>query len=131
MALAVLDAPSRHWPANRRACCAASAGQCVNLRVDSDVPGGQDQGYSNRMQLTLVSPNLRDYMNDPCRPRLARWVNRCLVRFRRSRSREEHDRDLRRWHLHADFNRSNLVEDGQPENPFISSRGLLLSPCRR
>lgn len=48
----------------------------VNFRVDNDLFGGQDQGYSNGVQLTLVSPNLVDYTDDPCLPRLARWINR-------------------------------------------------------
>ena len=38
----------------------------------------QDQGYSNGVQLTLVSPNLVDYTDDPCLPRLVRWINRRL-----------------------------------------------------
>lgn len=50
----------------------------VNLRIDNDLFGGQDQGYSNGLQVTLVSPNLRDYTTDPCIPRLARWINRHL-----------------------------------------------------
>ncbi|MGO4778609.1 lipid A-modifier LpxR family protein, partial [Lysobacter sp. 2RAB21] len=50
----------------------------INLRLDNDLFGGQDQGYSNGIQLTLVSPNLADYTDDPCIPRLARWVNRHL-----------------------------------------------------
>ena len=47
----------------------------VNFRVDNDLFGNQDQGYSNGVMLTLVSPNLKDYTNDPCLPRLARWFN--------------------------------------------------------
>ncbi|KAF1706383.1 lipid A deacylase LpxR family protein [Pseudoxanthomonas sacheonensis] len=50
----------------------------VNFRIDNDLFGKQDQGYSNGVQLTLVSPNLVDYTDDPCLPRLARWVNRHL-----------------------------------------------------
>lgn len=47
----------------------------VNLRVDNDIFGGQDQGYSNGLQVTLVSPNLLDYSSDPCLPRFAQWVS--------------------------------------------------------
>lgn len=47
----------------------------VNLRIDNDLFGGQDQGYSNGVLVTLVSPNLVDYTDDPCLPRLARWIN--------------------------------------------------------
>lgn len=53
----------------------------VNFRIDNDLLGGQDQGYTNGAQLTLVSPNLLDYTHDPCLPRLARWLNRRLERL--------------------------------------------------
>ena len=55
----------------------------VNFRVDNDLFGGedQDQGYSNGALLTLVSPNLVDYTDDPCLPRTARWVNSYLERL--------------------------------------------------
>lgn len=41
----------------------------VNLRIDNDLFGKQDQGYSNGVQLPLVSPNLVDYTDAPCLPR--------------------------------------------------------------
>ncbi|MFT3803548.1 MAG: hypothetical protein QM766_20335 [Burkholderiaceae bacterium] len=43
--------------------CPADRGSpaTVNFRVDNDLFGGQDQGYSNGAQLTLVSPNLKRY----------------------------------------------------------------------
>jgi len=66
----------------------------VNFRVDNDLFGGkqQDEGYSNGALITLVSPNLRDYIDDPCLPALARWANRRL-----------------RW-LHAsDFEQQNMI----------------------
>ena len=55
----------------------------VNFRVDNDLFGGerQDQGYTNGAAITLVSPNLVDYTDDPCLPRLARWVNTYLERL--------------------------------------------------
>ncbi len=50
------------------------------LRIDNDLFGRkqQDQGYSNGLVLTAMSPNLANYRNDPCLPRVARWVNRYL-----------------------------------------------------
>ncbi len=73
---------------------AVAAGQCpqsaladhppaINFRVDNDLLGGahQDQGYTNGAAFTLVSPNLKDYTDDPCLPRLARWTNRHLERL--------------------------------------------------
>lgn len=55
-------------------------GFTASMRVDNDLFGGrgQDQGYSNGVQLSLVSPNLVDYHNDPCLPRQARRLNRYL-----------------------------------------------------
>ena len=55
----------------------------INFRVDNDLLGGadQDQGYTNGALITLVSPNLVDYTDDPCLPRLARWVNSHLERL--------------------------------------------------
>ncbi|MCD9095385.1 lipid A deacylase LpxR family protein [Luteimonas fraxinea] len=52
----------------------------VNLRIDNDTFGGrdQDQGYSNGLQVTLVSPNLVDYTDDPCLPSIARRLNRYM-----------------------------------------------------
>ncbi|MFT3803537.1 MAG: lipid A deacylase LpxR family protein [Burkholderiaceae bacterium] len=50
----------------------------VNFRVDNDLFGGQDQGYSNGAQLTLVSPNLKSYVDDPCLSPTVRWLNRHL-----------------------------------------------------
>ncbi|QNH18194.1 hypothetical protein HEP74_03366 [Xanthomonas sp. SS] len=67
--------------------CAGSALEdtppTVNVRVDNDLFGGagQDQGYTNGFGMTLVSPNLVDFTDDPCLPRLARAVNRYLERL--------------------------------------------------
>lgn len=49
----------------------------VNLRIDNDLlgSGDQDQGYTNGAVITLVSPDLVDYINDPCLPKIARWLN--------------------------------------------------------
>lgn len=52
----------------------------VNVRIDNDLFGGkdQDQGYSNGILITAVSPNLLDYEDDPCLPRIARHLSRHL-----------------------------------------------------
>lgn len=88
----------------------------VNLRVDNDVLGGQDQGYSNGVQLTLVSPNLRDYTNDPCIPRLARWVNTHLGALQ-SKTFEQQNMIAtfaQGIYTPTDFSRSDLIEDDRP-----------------
>jgi hypothetical protein len=53
----------------------------LNLRIDNDMFGGigQDQGYSNGFLVSWVSPNLVDYRDDPCLPRLVRGLNRFLT----------------------------------------------------
>ena len=61
-------------------CAAERLGEsppAVNLRIDNDLlgSGDQDQGYTNGAVITLVSPDLVDYINDPCLPGIARWLN--------------------------------------------------------
>lgn len=46
------------------------AGFGVTLRIDNDMFGwdDQDQNYTNGLLLSVVSPNLTDFSNDPCQP---------------------------------------------------------------
>lgn len=53
----------------------------VNFRIDNDLFGGQDQGYTSGVLMRLVSPNLTDYINDRCLPGVLRDVNQYLDRF--------------------------------------------------
>ncbi|MET7142017.1 lipid A deacylase LpxR family protein [Xanthomonas sp. PPL139] len=80
VALALIAAPAAATTQCPRDTLEATA-PTVNFRVDNDLFGGagQDQGYTNGFGLILVSPNLRDYTDDPCLPRLARTVNRALT----------------------------------------------------
>ncbi len=90
----------------------------VNFRVDNDLFGGesQDQGYTNGAVITLVSPNLNDYTDDPCLPRLARWINRRLERIQPGR----YDQQNMVFSLGqslftpADYTRSDLILDDRP-----------------
>ena len=88
----------------------------VNFRIDNDLFGKQDQGYSNGVQLTLVSPNLTDYTNDPCLPRLARWFNRYLDRLTPEGFEQQ---NMVATFGHAiftptDFTRSDVIVDDRP-----------------
>ncbi|MFT3762373.1 MAG: lipid A deacylase LpxR family protein [Pseudoxanthomonas sp.] len=88
----------------------------VNFRVDNDLFGGQDQGYSNGAQLTLVSPNLKDYTDDPCLPRLARWFNR-HVGWLAPRGHEQQNMVVNFTHAiftPTDFARRDLIPDDRP-----------------
>lgn len=88
----------------------------VNFRVDNDLFGGQDQGYSNGAQLTLVSPNLKDYTDDPCLPRLARWLNGYLD-WLTPQGYEQQNMVVSFAHAiftPTDFSRSDLIEDDRP-----------------
>ena len=53
----------------------------VNVRIDNDMFGGlgQDQGYSNGFLVSWVSPNLVDYLDDPCLPMPIRGLNSFLT----------------------------------------------------
>jgi hypothetical protein len=89
----------------------------VNFRVDNDLFSGQDQGYSSGVQLTLVSPNLADYTDDPCLPRLARWFNRYLDALTPDRDFEQKNMVVTLGHAlftPTDFTRSDLIEDDRP-----------------
>lgn len=88
----------------------------VNLRVDNDLLGGQDQGYSNGVQLTLVSPNLRDYTNDPCIPRLARWVNQYLAALQPETFEQQNmiATFAQGIFTPTDFSRSDVIPDDRP-----------------
>ncbi|MFD0321147.1 lipid A deacylase LpxR family protein [Lysobacter gummosus] len=89
----------------------------VNLRLDNDLFGGQDQGYSNGIQLTLVSPNLADYTDDPCIPRLARWVNRHLDALQPAQGFEQRNMIAtfaQGIFTPTDFSRRDLIEDDRP-----------------
>lgn len=88
----------------------------VNFRVDNDLMGNQDQGYSNGVQLTLVSPNLIDYTDDPCLPRLARLINRHLTKLAPA---EFDQQNMVVTFSHAlftptDFNRTDLIREDRP-----------------
>jgi hypothetical protein len=88
----------------------------VNLRVDNDIVGGQDQGYSNGLQVTLVSPNLRDYTTDPCLPRPAQWINRHLSALQPDGFEQ---RNMIGTFAHGiftptDYDRRDLIEDDRP-----------------
>jgi hypothetical protein len=88
----------------------------VDFRVDNDLFGGQDQGYSNGAQLTLVSPNLKDYTGDPCLPRLARWINGYLD-WLAPQGFEQQNMVVSFAHAiftPTDYARRDLIEDDRP-----------------
>ena len=88
----------------------------VNFRIDNDLFGGQDQGYSNGVQLTLVSPNLTDYTDDQCLPRLARWLNNYLSPLT-PRGYDQQNMVLTLNHAiftPTDFTRRDLIADDRP-----------------
>ncbi len=81
-----LDEPRQDAAAESADCPAFTAPgtqSTLNLRIDNDLFGGhgQDQGYSNGLLITAVSPNLIDRRNDPCTPAFARWLERHLSRL--------------------------------------------------
>ncbi|HBK47142.1 MAG TPA: DUF2219 domain-containing protein [Xanthomonadaceae bacterium] len=119
----LLTALAGHAPIGRAAeqCQESRLSQtppAVNFRVDNDLFGGkdQDQGYTNGAVLTLVSPNLADYTDDPCLPRLARWVNRHLERLHPG----EFDQQNMVFSLGqgiytpTDFTRRDVIPDDRP-----------------
>lgn len=94
----------------------------VVLRVDNDLFGNQDQGYTNGIGVNLVSPNLKDYTHDPCLPALARWVNRYLERIQP----EGYDQQNmvltvgQAIYTPSDPTRMDLIEDDRPYAGVLS-----------
>lgn len=117
---AACAAPAGGVAAQSREACTQGATRLpptVNLRLDNDLFGGQDQGYSNGIQLTLVSPNLADYTDDPCLPRLARWINRRLDALQPAEGFEQRNMIAtfsQGIFTPTDFTRRDLIRDDRP-----------------
>lgn len=77
LAAALLALPS-HAAENERCSRTTNLPPTANFRLDNDLFGKQDQGYTNGALITFVSPNLTDYIADPCLPRLVRRLNQYL-----------------------------------------------------
>ena len=75
---AVCCSPVKAAPADVCASHAAASQPAVNLRVDNDVFGAQDQGYSSGIQLMLVSSDLSGGLRDDCRWPVTNWLGRRL-----------------------------------------------------
>ncbi len=60
--------------------CAEHRKWAVALRVDNDLFGGrgQDQGYSNGLQITAISRNIANLRDDPCLSTAAQHLNTYL-----------------------------------------------------
>jgi len=54
----------------------------ISLRIDNDVLGGQDQGYSNGIQLRAASADLSDPLAQQCRWPVTGWLARHLSGLR-------------------------------------------------
>ncbi len=121
MAMAIAG-NTAHAASNAADTCTGSAlhdhPPAVNFRVDNDLFGGrhQDQGYTNGALLTLVSPNLVDYTNDPCLPAPARWINRHLERLQPGGYEQQNMIFSVGQGLFTptDRERSDLIEDDRP-----------------
>ena len=95
---------------------AGSRDAALMLRVDNDLLGGQDEGYTNGLVLTAVSPNLADFTHDPCLPAAARFVNRAVAWALPERG---DDRTMsfafaQAIFTPADGQRADLIEDDRP-----------------
>lgn len=90
----------------------------LSLRVDNDMFGanGQDQGYTNGVKLSWMSPNLASYTQDPCLPASARAVNSYLT-WLHPQGFEQQNMVVSFAHAlftPLDYSRSDLIEDDRP-----------------
>ena len=85
MLMALAPGGTVHAAGAPPAACAAVDEEAIrpvmNVRIDNDMFGGlgQDQGYSNGFQLTLMSANLKEFGDPACLPTPVRWVDRYLT----------------------------------------------------
>ena len=88
----------------------------MSLRIDNDLFAQRDEGYSSGVQLSLVSPNLNDYTNDPCLPAFARWLNGHLARVQPKGFDEQNMvvKISQGIYTPADRQRSDLITDDRP-----------------
>jgi lipid A 3-O-deacylase len=88
----------------------------VNLRIDNDLFAQRDEGYSSGVQVSVVSPNLKDYTNDPCLPAFARWINGHLDRIQPDGFDEQNMvlKVSQGIYTPADRERSDLIVDDRP-----------------
>lgn len=87
----------------------------LNLRMDNDLLGGtgQDQGYSNGILATLVSPNLADQANSTCLPGVARWLSQQFA--------ERQSSTIDEWHLTAGFGHLMFTPTERKRRGLIAS----------
>jgi lipid A 3-O-deacylase len=88
----------------------------LNVRIDNDLFAQRDEGYSSGVQVSVVSPNLKDYTDDPCLPALARWINGHLDRIQPEGFDEQNMvvRVSQGIYTPADRERSDLILDDRP-----------------
>lgn len=99
----------------------------VNFRIDNDLLGNghQDQGYTNGALITLVSPDLVDYTDDPCLPPLARWLNERFVDSSHKPSPDQKNMVFsfgQALYTPKDWTRSDLIEDDRPYAAIVMAR---------
>lgn len=99
----------------------------LNFRVDNDLlgNGGQDQGYTNGALITLVSPDLKDYTQDPCLPRLARWLNDRLDARHARQSADQKNMVFgigQALYTPKDWTRRDVVADDRPYAGIVMAR---------
>lgn len=105
-------------PASAEERCAArdDLPPIVNVRIDNDLFGGQDQGYTSGVSMRLVSPNLTDYIDDGCLPGVLRDVNRYLDAFTPGEAKQQNMVVSLEQAIYTptDFTRSDLISDDRP-----------------
>ncbi|MBW8367560.1 MAG: lipid A deacylase LpxR family protein [Arenimonas sp.] len=90
----------------------------LTVRSDNDLYGRakQDQGYTNGVAITFVSPNLAEPGQDPCLPAPVRWLNRYLD-WRQPGGFEQQNMVLGITHgiyTPTDGTRGDLIADDRP-----------------
>lgn len=96
----------------------------VNLYLENDLFANQDQGYTNGVRISMVSPNVRDFEDSPCLPGAAEDVNRLIDALLPAvvpgaAGQDDTEFNMvfslaQEMYTPTDWTRSDLVEDDRP-----------------
>ena len=96
----------------------------VNLYLENDLVADQDQGYTNGVRISMVSPNVRDFTDSPCLPGAAEDINRLIDALLPAvvpGAERQQDTEFnmvfslaQQMYTPTDFTRSELIEDDRP-----------------
>lgn len=89
----------------------------LNLYFENDLFSNTDEGYTNGVRVSWVSPDLHDYLEDPALPRWIRSINERLTFFHETRTGLQRNLTFslgQTLFTPKDLTRDDVIEDDRP-----------------